>query len=345
MSQISFEKFLEWAESRFGDVVVKGDEIMINSIFTEDYKHHLSCNPNGGKDQLPNGVFHCWKTDRGGSLVSLVMMVDKCSYDEALDILDAADFNLRQLERKLEEFFAKKKKSPMPIPQGGLALPVGAKRIIDFKTDDLWRAEAEAYLKSRKLNPEDYLLCTTGRERNRIIIPYYGKSGELIYWNGRYLTDTETVPKYLGPEKECGVGKGDVIYMADGWPPEGSKLYLTEGEFDSKSLSICGFFSGAVGGKTVEDKQVALLRPYIPVLCFDADNKAIDAGGQALLKIGDLLKSKGFDTVYYVRPPKKYKDWNKMLVEVGSKIIHAYIKQHEKRFTNSTRIELSYKNL
>jgi hypothetical protein len=56
--------------------------------------------------------------------------------------------------------------------------------------------------------------------------------------------------------------------------------------------------------------------------------------------VGEILKSKGFDTVYYVRPPKKYKDWNKMLVDTSEKIINYYIQKNETEFTDYSKIEL-----
>jgi len=342
---IQYEKFLQWAESRFGgDVVLKGDEIMVNSIFVEDYKHHLSCNVTGGKLNLPNGVFHCWKSDKGGSLITLVMLVDKCSYEEALDTMDAVDTSLLELEKKLEDFFSNKKKTTKSIPTG-LALPEKTFWIRELDESNVWRIEAENYLLNRKLPPEDYMICTEGVCKNRIIIPYFDPSGNLIYWNGRFLTDSDKIAKYRGPHKDCGIGKADVIYMAGGWPRAKTKLYLTEGEFDAKSLYLSGFEAGAIGGKSVEEKQIEMLRPYIPVLCFDTDDKKKDAGWDALLKISGQLKSKGLDEFYYVRPPKEFKDWNKMFTTVGPKLVKAYINQHERRYGGSTNLELRLKKI
>ena len=336
---ISFDKFLDWAESHFGDVIQKGDEIMINSMFCEehglkpDYKHHLSCNPSGGKMALPNGVYHCWKTNEGGSLVSLVMKVDKCQYDEALERLGGDDAELRALEQKVAEMFFNKNVVKEILNK--LQLPENTHRIIDLPANDFWRIEAEVYLQNRKLNPQDYMVCTGGQYKNRIIIPYYDSQGKLIYWNARFLTDSKKIPKYLGPHKDCGVGKGDVVYMPENWPPANSKLYITEGEFDAKSISLSGLYACAVGGKELSDKQATMLLIYKPVLCFDADQ----AGGGALLNIGDGLKKKGFDEVYFVRPPKQYKDWNQMLIEIGPKMINAYIHQNIRVYTTSTSLE------
>jgi len=338
---IVYDKFLEWAEDRFGDVKVHGDEIMINSVFCEehglnaDYKHHLSCNPSGGRSGSPNGVYHCWKTNEGGSLVSLVMKVDHCTYEDALDLLGGGDIAFHELERKVAEMFLNKVPEEVVVPIATFQLPENTFKILELPTTNVWRTEAEDYLKNRKLNPEDYLVCIGGQHQNRIIIPYYDAQHKLIYWNGRSLTNSKKIPKYLGPNKECGVGKGDVIYMPDGWPPHGVKIHITEGEFDAKSISLSGLAACAVGGKELNDKQSAMLFPYKPVLCFDTDT----AGKKALLNIGDGLKEKGFSEVYYVHPPEKYKDWNEMLVAIGPKMINAYIRQNIGIYSNSTSLE------
>ncbi len=117
---------------------------------------------------------------------------------------------------------------------------------------------------------------------------------------------------------------------------------MTEGEFDAKSLNISNLFGCALGGKNIEENQIEMIRGYIPVLCFDTDsNKKVDAGGKAMLDIGNELKAKGFEEVWYIRPPKQYKDWNKMLVDVGPKIVNAYIKQNQKKYTDMTGLTLT----
>ena len=85
--QIEFDAFLDWANKRFSNVLIKGTEIRLNSIFTEDKGHHLWCNPSGGKKSVKFGVYHCFKTDKKGTLVNLVMDVEKCDFYTALRVL------------------------------------------------------------------------------------------------------------------------------------------------------------------------------------------------------------------------------------------------------------------
>ena len=105
---IPFKKFEQWAIDRFGaeNVVVRPPEIRINSIFeTDDDDFHLWCNPSGGKKKRKHGSFHCFKTEKVGSLVKLVMIVDSCDRDTAIARLNGVT-SIRELEKQLEAMFA-----------------------------------------------------------------------------------------------------------------------------------------------------------------------------------------------------------------------------------------------
>jgi DNA primase len=331
---IDFDRFLSWAESRFDDVAVKGDEVLVNSIFCEDRKRHLWCNPSGGKNKIQNGVYHCWKSDQKGSLVKLVMLVDKCSYEQAVETLDAVSTGtLEDLERKVHELFLTKddqQERPSLAVENRLEIPSGCYLFDELPSSNYLRKEASDYLKGRRINSDGLLICTSGRYKNRIVIPYYDKKGSLIYYNGRYIGDPGTNLRYLGPPKELGIGKGDVLYVQK-WPIKSEKIYITEGEFDAMSLSQCGFYSAALGGKSITENQMRMIEEYTPVLCLDAD----EAGSQALPKMANFLFARGFKKVNYVRPCKEFKDWNGLLMAKGDKILRGYINAQEKQYNNS----------
>lgn len=345
---IDFDKFLNWAESRFDDIVIKGNEILLNSVFCEDRKHHLWCNPTGGKTNSQYGVYHCWKTDEKGSLIGLVMHVDKCSFEEACEILDSSHGTIADLEKKVQELFDRKNQNesqPPEIKQNlKLEIPINCYLFEDLPSSNRLRNLAEEYLKSRLIESNGLFVCTGGRYKNRIIIPYYDKQGNLIYYNGRYIGDPGSNLRYLGPPKELGIGKGDVIFSQE-WPKKGDKIYIAEGEFDAMSLYKCGFHSAALGGKNLTEKQIEMIKDYTPVLCLDSD----DAGTTALSKISTSLFSKGFNKIFYVRPCKEYKDWNGLLVAKGEKILKHYILNQEKQYNadigmgdwESTKLEMN----
>lgn len=337
---VNFESFLNWAEDRFGNVLVHGKEIKINSIFCDDNKFHLWCSPSGGKNEVKYGVYHCWKTDKHGTLVDLIMQVDKCSFKEAWRIC-GGQLRMSEVEKKLLDIF-KQKKEEIKITKG-LKLPEKTFKIKELPLDSNIRIRAEKYLQERKL-PTDMLVCTGGKCYNRIVIPYYNKNNELIYWNCRTLNPDEAL-RYKGPEKELGVYKENVMFFTE-WPKTGEKVYITEGEFDAISIKICGLNSAAFGGKNLSEKQIEILSEFIPVLCLDNDKIGVSshgttsAGQIALKKIGDTLLQHGFNEFYYVRPPIGYKDWNALLIDNEPDKIKDYILKNENKYTDQTSILL-----
>jgi len=325
---IDYDTFLQWAEEHFDPVIISGDEIKINSVFTDDNKQHLWANTS-------KNAFHCWKSEKSGNLFELVCEVTGCSYPDAISLL-SNDNSLRTLEAKLDKFFSDKE--VIVKPKSTLVLPLNVTPISELTSPH--KEIAEKYLSDRKIDIGNLMYCTSGQYKNRIVIPYYGPDGTLIYWNTRDVTGKSKV-RYLGPDAKSGVGKGDVVYALE-WPRAGSKLYLTEGEFDALSLNQCGLNGAACGGKALVTKQVELLRPYSVCICFDTDK----SGEVALHKIGDKLIESGIRDVSFVRPPldAKKMDWNRMLLEYGEKILALYVTSHEKPFTYWTSKMLRFNN-
>jgi hypothetical protein len=330
---IDFNTFLAWAEERFGDdVIINGKEIRINSIFkVNDQEHKLYCNTEGGINDVDLGVYHCWKSGRYGTLAGLVMLVDNCSFEDALDTLNGR-ISFATLYQRVEDFFNQKEviqNQEVIIPE--LVLPESSYSILDLSRGNPFRQRAELYLMKRKIPIEGMYVCTSGLYWNRIVIPYYNRDGKLIYFNCRTLSDK--IPKYRGPEKEVGTGKGDVLYVPK-WPEEPTEIYLTEGEFDTISIWLSGFYAAALGGKIISDQQMNLLYGLIPIMAFDSDK----AGRSAIVEIGDKFLNSG-RLCYYVCPPVGFKDWNALLEEYGFEVLKQYLIKHKKRYTEYTKIE------
>lgn len=314
---IDFDAFVSWAQDRFDTVVVKGEEVRVNSIFFDDNKQHLWCNPYGGKKSRENGCYHCFKTDKKGTLIGLVMLVDNCSWLEAKEMLSVDGMRLGNIEQELDEFF----KDKDILDDNQLTLPKFTFLIKSMPEDSLHRMQAEYYLSKRQLSIENMYFCTDGDYKNRIIIPYY-KDDKLIYYNSRHIANGK--PRYLGPPKSVGVGKSEVLF-APYWPKSG-KVFLTEGEFDALSLYSCGFNSVACGGKELSDNQLLMLKDYSVCLALDQDVYGL----KAVMNMGEKLLSIGAKTSY-IRPAIGYKDWNDMLVKIGKEEITKYL-QGEKQF-------------
>lgn len=340
MSNVDYDAFLDWAKDRFGEENIEyhGDEICVPSVFTEDHKHHLWMNPYGGKKQRENGVYRCWYTNRFGSLVSLVSIVDKIGYDEAEELI-CNSLSLRSLEKKVDEFFNSKVEVVPTLTDSivineGLQLPPHT-YLIDSMSMGFDKRRATEYLQERKIPTDGLFFCTDGDYKNRIIIPYYDLDGRLVWYNARTISKTKGALRYMKP-KEKEYSQENVLYVPK-YPPPKSKLYLTEGEFDAMSLTLCDFPGAAAGGKTLSELQVEVLRRYVPVIAPDTDEgKKMDYGQYALIEIGKQLLEKGFTEIYFVRPPKGYKDWNSLLVDTNSDVVKHYIQKFEKRLTSVT---------
>jgi DNA primase len=196
---------------------------------------------------------------------------------------------------------------------------------------------AMEYLNQRKIPCEGLYICVEGDYKNRIIIPYYDKYKNLIYYNGRTLSNDKKVLRYMKAKPEE-ASQEHVLFLKD-WPSIGKKIYLTEGEFDAITLSLAGFHGAACGGKYLSSDQIEILRDYQIVLAFDSD----EPGKKALLDIGNQLLVVGFTNIRYVRPPTIFKDWNKLLQERNIETIQSYIEKYEKPYTSFTYTEIKSK--
>lgn len=327
-----FENFKNWAKDRFkDDVLISGSEIRINSIFADDNKYHLWCSPKGGKDKINNGVYHCFKTDSKGSLVKLIILVDKCSREEAYEILNGKK-TIRQLEKQLFDFFEKEEnnqqKKDIREPVIGITIPEGSSLISYLPKNNFWRKIAEEYLNKRKISIDGLFICNQKPYKARIIIPYYNESGSLIYWNARHVGKSSL--RYVVPPKSCGVGKEDVLYFPYGiYHKKNDDVFLCEGEFDALTLHSIGFNAVAAGGKNFNLKQANALKDYNITICLDNDKAGIE-GGCNMFKL--LLQISNNKKIKFITPPKEYKDYNDILVGEGCNILKYYIKNNQKFF-------------
>ena len=325
---VSFKHFAKWATDRFGEdnVLIRGPEIRINSVFEPgDDDFHLWCNPEGGKYKRKYGAYHCFKTENKGSLVKLIMIVDSCDRNTAISRLNGAS-TIREIEKDLEKILLEEEISIASEnkEKTSLSIPEGCVRISDLGTNNKWRTKAESYLEKRKLPTTGLYIGTDGRYKNRIVIPYYNPAGELIYYNGRALHDSKC--KYLGPPKEIGVGKEDVVFMAGRWPEKNSVVHICEGEFNALSLKQAELNAAACGGKNMGEKQALLLSPYKIVLCLDRDKAGKSGTSKMSSMISTLETVKNSpDKLQFVIPPKGYNDWNEFLVRNSPVLLHHYI--------------------
>ncbi len=322
---VDYEIFSSWVANRFPEYQTSNGEIKINSLFIEDYKQHLWCNPK-------KNVFRCWKSDERGSLITLVMKVDNCDYASARTTLGLNN-RVRNLDAEIEKFMNSIYPDiPEPPPPDTIKLPESTYLISNLSDFSPSKNIAINYLNSRKIPIEGMYFCNSGKYRDRIIIPYYGEKKNINYWNGRDITGKHNL-KYWSPSlKECGVGKEDVIYFYK-IPPEKQTIVLTEGEFDAISLTLSGLWGAAVSGKEISNKQIQMIKNNKICLSFDNDKW----WKQSLSKIGQRLLKEGFELTF-VCPPVGYKDWNSLLVDKSPESIKKYVEKNQTVFDQWTLI-------
>jgi DNA primase len=124
--------------------------------------------------------------------------------------------------------------------------------------------------------------------RNRLMVPTYATTGEVIAFGGRELGEGE--PKYLNTSTTPVYTKGDHLYalnVARRAAATEKTLIVVEGYLDCIALHQAGFENTVAAlGTAFTEKQATELRKYAEniFLCFDADA----AGGSAATKAVDI---------------------------------------------------------
>lgn len=146
-------------------------------------------------------------------------------------------------------------------------------------------ARAKRYLRRRGVGDElaSELGIVEMEDSMRLIVPYYGRSGEVIYWTARAYSDMQDGPKYMAASGR------HPLYVLPGWSPA-STVVVVEGVFDAIAVyQATGHAVVALGGKALPrylvDDLAGLVRDNV-VVCLDSDATA------SALKLRSTLSSK-----------------------------------------------------
>ena len=159
---------------------------------------------------------------------------------------------------------------------------------LELQPDHKWRAmpmppyeslskRALRYLRNRGISERHAarLGIVEMQDRMRVVIPYYGPDGEIIYWSARSYSSMEEGPKYLAASGR------HPLYVRPNWRPADT-LVVVEGVFDAiavedyTGLQCCG-----LGGKYLP----RYLEPDIMRLCTDRLVLLLDPDA-----LGDAIK-------------------------------------------------------
>jgi DNA primase len=139
--------------------------------------------------------------------------------------------------------------------------------------------------------------------RNRIMVPTYATTGEIVAFGGRALADEN--PKYLNTGTTPAYTKGRFVYalnVARRSAAKSNALIVVEGYLDCIALHQAGFGDAvATLGTAFTPEQAAELRKYAETVfvCYDADL----AGQAATAKSIDVLVQAGLNAKIVALPP------------------------------------------
>ena len=262
--------------------------------------------------------FHCFGCHAGGDVFSFVMLAEKVSFPEAVELI--AD------------------KCGIPIPASRPDDPKSDERKHLFEiheraaayfqqmlsTEDA--APARQVIEKRKVVPEFVKRFGLGyapgsglgnqlrlqdpvasglfvkndrgevyeRFRRRLIFPIWNERGKIIGFGGRALMP-DAQPKYLNSAESALYSKSHILYamhFARDAAQKAGRLVVVEGYFDCLSLHQAGIPNVVAScGTALTQQQVAMMARYVPEVVMNYDPDA--AGQNAMRRSIDLLLAKG----------------------------------------------------
>ena len=278
------------------------------------------------------GIFKCFGCGETGDAISFVMKHELVSYPQALRIL-AEKYNIIiPVEKTSEAEKAKKTKRDSlkelmsfaqkyfsdNISQAAYYIQkrqINDNSIYDFRIGyaiDSW----DDFLKSAISSgfPENLLIEAGLRKqnekntydyfRNRLMLPFFDVSGQVLHFTGRDLSGNSEIAKYLnGPDTEI-FKKGDVLYglfQAKRHIAKNDMCFLVEGNIDVISFHQKGVQNTVCGsGTAFTTKQAQLIKRFSDnvTIVYDGDN----AGETAVFKTTDILLENGLNVRIVILP-------------------------------------------
>lgn len=313
--KVDRNKLERWIDDRFRESKRYQDDILVCSPFAQDRKFKLSISSK-------MACFHCWKSNESGPLWLLVCKIDNCSKREAIQKVYVTE-SVEDFEDKIAELKGRLVAKDEAKKLAKVDLPDCFTPITFMSKDETNRTILRYVVEQRGIDPTRWQMgyCSGGKYRNRLVIPFFGPKGELIYWIARAMGREE--PKYLNSPKKDSADKSDVLFAAD-WELGRRTVHVVEGAFDAISLTEAGLTSVAVLGKVVLPGQAEMLREAgRVVLALDADSD----GQGAISACAEVLVAHGIKNVLVVSPGCGCKDWNEMLVKLGREKLRKHVEE------------------
>jgi DNA primase len=233
---------------------VQSGWIGMQCLWCDDHSNHL------GIDLDTKGI-NCWRCPAKGTVIKLIMTIDRCSLPNALRTVEKFSYSRVYSDKKPTHI------SQMTARPVHVQLPVVAKN----QLDDAHRK----FLIRRKFDPDfifqEYRLLSNGPIGDyalRLIIPFYQRR-RLVTFTTRDITDKAKIPYVHCPKKLSIYHPKDTLYNLDKAEDE---VIVVEGVTDVWRIG-----NGAVAtcGDKWTAKQAKLLSKFKRVfVLFDTEEEA-----------------------------------------------------------------------
>jgi DNA primase len=278
-----------------GKLSATGTEFIMESLFAQnDWKRHMSVN-------VDSGLWQCFKTGRSGNFVRLYAEEEGIPYFRA-----QRDLIIRNFEFLGEEV------PELDRTENQLELDTSKLTAITLSSghsENKAVLDAWSFLWGRKLfnldheEQDAFYLCTEGRFKDRIIIPFKSDEGVVYYFQGRSLYDMS--PKYLNPSTDIAPKPSDILYP---YSESMDHLVVCEGPLDARALQLQGVNATATIGSSISHRQAEILSTFKGKIVLGYDNDT--AGQRGIDKFDRTRKEMRMEGFEICPPPSGYKDWN-----------------------------------
>src|SRR6185295_11260040 len=258
--------------------------------------------------------FHCFGCNAGGSVFDFVMLAEKLSFSEALELVAekcgipvpaVSGFADKKTEERkhlfeIHERAATYFQQMLSTDEAAPARQVIEKRKVEpafAKRFGLGYAPAAGLMNHLRLNdPVGSGLFVKNdrgeiydRFRRRLMFPIWNERGKVIGFGGRALMP-DSQPKYLNSAESLLYSKSQVLYalhFARDAAQKAGRLIVVEGYFDCLSLHQAGIENVTAScGTALTQQQVAIMARYVPEVVMNYDPDA--AGQNAMRRSIDL---------------------------------------------------------
>lgn len=227
-----------------------------------------------------HGFHHCWPCGFGGSLIDLVMHVNKTGFHAARVWLEGSDTNVDAPAPTNVEL--------RTLPRFGFRLPSG----VSFGPLEQWVTPARRYALKRGITPGQVTrwglgYAVDGRLGGRIVVPYRDRTGLPAGYTARSYDDS--LRRYLEaevwekPNRAVAFGEQYWPHPADSW--EDCSVFAAEGALNALAIerAMPGAYVAALAGSQPHPAIVSKLARFATIFIVTDPDSAGDKVAQSLM--------------------------------------------------------------